>query len=198
MLIYEGMESFDTARILYLSLLLGAVAFYYVIANRRTLGAMVRHAVLWALIFIGVLSAVGLWQDVRPRLAPAQISRGDGIIAVDRDMTGHFSVRAAVNGTPVAFLVDTGASNVVLSMEDAERAGIDIGNLVFTGRAQTANGTVRTAPVTLDTLDLEGVHDRKVRAYVTDGELFGSLLGMDYLRRYERIEIQRDKLILTR
>jgi len=192
------MDSFDTARILYLSLLLGAVGFYYIVANRRNLGQLLRHAALWARIFIGALAAVGLWQDVRPRLAPAQIIRGDGVIEVDRDQSGHFSLTAMVNGAPVAFLVDTGASNVVLSLRDAERAGINVDDLTFTGRAQTANGTVRTAPVKIDTLSLGGIQDDRVRAYVTDGDLFGSLLGMDYLRRYDRIEIKQDKLILTR
>jgi len=192
------MDSFDTARILYLSLLLGAVGFYYIVANRRNLGQVLRHAALWALIFIGALAAVGLWQDVRPRLAPAQIIRGDGVIQVDRDPSGHFSLVAMVNGAPVEFLVDTGASNVVLSLKDAERAGINVDDLTFTGRAQTANGTVRTAPVKIDTLSLGGIQDDRVRAYVTDGDLFGSLLGMDYLRRYDRIEIKQDKLILTR
>lgn len=192
------MDSSDTARILYLSLLLGVIGFYYIVANRRNMGRLLRHAALWALIFIGALSAIGLWQDLRPRLAPAQITRGAGIIEVERDQSGHFSVTAHVNGTPVAFLVDTGASNVVLSRDDAVRTGINIDDLVFTGRAETANGTVRTAAVKLDTLNLEGIQDDRVRAYVTDGDLFGSLLGMDYLRRYESIEIRRDRLILTR
>jgi len=192
------MDSFDTARILYLSLLLGAIGFYYIVANRRNLGQVLRHAALWALIFIGALAAVGLWQDVRPRLAPAQIIRGNGVIQVDRDQSGHFSLVAMVNGAPVEFLVDTGASNVVLSLKDAERAGINVDDLPFAGRAQTANGTVRTAPVKIDTLSLGGIQDDRVRAYVTDGDLFGSLLGMDYLRRYDRIEIKQDKLILTR
>lgn len=188
----------DTGRILYLSLLLGVVGFYYVIANRNRMGQMLRHAVLWVLIFIGALAAVGLWQDVSPRLAPAQISDGNGVITVDRDHSGHFSVIADVNGAPVEFLVDTGASNVVLSLDDAKRAGIDIDNLAYTGRAQTANGMVRTAPVRIEALTLEGITDQRVRAYVTDGELFGSLLGMDYLQRYKSIEIKQNKLVLTR
>lgn len=192
------MTADDTARMLYLTLLVGAIGFYYIVANRKHLGQVVRHAVMWALIFIGVLAAVGLWQDVQPRLAPAQITRGDGVVEVPRDRSGHYVLWAEVNGVTTEFLVDTGASNVVLSAQDAERAGVDMENLTFLGEAQTANGTVRTAPVWIDTLELGGIRDERVKAYVTDGDLFGSLLGMDYLRRFEKIEIARDKLILTR
>lgn len=103
-----------------------------------------------------------------------------------------------MNGVRTEFLVDTGASNVVLSRADAEAAGIAVDTLAFTGRAQTANGLVRTAPVNIDTLMFGGIQDDDVRAYVTDGDLFGSLLGMDYLSRYESIEISRNRLILTR
>ena len=192
------MTADDSARILYLSLLLGAIGFYFIVANRRRMGQMVRHAALWALIFIGLLAAAGLWQDVQTRIAPAQIVSGDGVIEVPRDRSGHYVVMANLNGTAVEFLVDTGASNVVLSMEDAKRAGIDVDNLAFLGRAETANGTVRTAPVWVKNLSFGGIVDHDVRAYVTDGDLFGSLLGMDYLQRFERIEITRDRLILTR
>ncbi|WP_417270534.1 retropepsin-like aspartic protease family protein [Celeribacter sp.] len=192
------MTSDDSARVLYLSLLLGAVGFYYLIANRKRMGQMVRHAVLWALIFIGIIAAVGLWTDVKPRLAPAQINHGNGVVEIPRDRSGHYVVTASVNGAPIEFLVDTGASNVVLSAEDAARVGINVDDLAFVGQAQTANGTVRTAPVRIDTMELGGIQDDRVKAYVTDGELFGSLLGMEYLQRFEKIEISRDRLILTR
>lgn len=193
------MNADDTASFIYLSLLLGAIAFYYVIANRRHLSKMIRHAVLWALIFIGVLAGVGLWEDVHPRLiTPAQITHGDGVIEVPKDRRGQFNVVAKANGVNVEFLIDTGASNVVLSMEDAKSIGVDIESLTFLGSAQTANGEVRIAPTYIDTFNLGGVQDDGLKVYVTDGDLFGSLLGMDYLRRFEKIEIARDTLVLTR
>lgn len=192
------MDTFDTPRFFYLAILLGALVFYTVIANRRALGQMLRHAILWALLFIGVLAGYGLWQEVAPRLAPVQITHGTGVIEIPKDRSGHFVLIAEVNGELIEFLVDTGASNVVLSREDAQKSGIRLDNLAFTGIANTANGTVETAAVTIDTLNVGGVQDENVRAYVTGGELFGSLLGMSYLQRFEKIEITREKLILTR
>lgn len=192
------MDNFDTARFLYLAILLGAVGFYTLVSYRRALGQMLRHMILWALIFIGILAGYGLWQDIAPRLAPVQITHGTGVIEIPKDRSGQFVLSAQVNGTPIEFLVDTGASNVVLSHADAQKAGVEIDDLSYTGVAQTANGIVKTSVVSIDTLNVGGVQDDDVRAYVTDGDLFGSLLGMDYLRRFEKIEITREKLILTR
>ncbi len=62
---------------------------------------------------------------------------------------GHFLVEAVVEGTPLAFVIDTGASDVVLSPADAERLGFRPDELRFTRRYQTANGVVAAAPVTL-------------------------------------------------
>ena len=192
------MEGIDVDNFIYLSVLFAALSFYLLLSQRRHIGRMVRHLTLWILIFIGVMASIGLWEDLRPRIAPTQIIAGDGIIEVERGTSGHYSVRADVNGSEIDFLVDTGASNIVLSRRDALAAGFDVDNLIFTGRAQTANGIVKTAPVHIDTLYFGGIEEQNIKAYVTDGELFGSLLGMDYLSRFEKIEIQRGKLILTR
>ena len=98
----------------------------------------------------------------------------------------------------VDFVVDTGATDIVLSQADASRIGLDLGQLAFTGRASTANGIVETARVTLDKIEIANVIDRNVSAIVNKGELFGSLLGMGYLQRWGRIEIENGVLSLTR
>jgi aspartyl protease family protein len=93
--------------------------------------------------------------------------------------------------------VDTGATDMVLSHEDARRAGIEPEALTYLGSADTANGVVRTARVTLDEVAIEGILDRNIDAVVTDGALDSSLLGMNYLHLFSRIEIADGELILT-
>ena len=76
--------------------------------------------------------------------------------------------------------------------------GIDIDRLIYSGRATTANGEVRTASVRLDEVALAGAVDRDLRAVVNGGEMRESLLGMSYLSRFERIEIAEGRLVLER
>jgi len=192
------MDSFDLPRLVYLSILGSVLVLWFVVQGRESLGRLLQHAALWGLIFLGAIAAVGLWEDIRQTVAPAQSVVSDSRIELPRAPDGHYYLTARVEGTPVRFVVDTGATQIVLSRSDAERAGIDTGRLVYTGRARTANGTVRTAPVRLDRVAIGPIEDRGVRAVVNEGEMDGSLLGMDYLRRFSSVEIAGDTLVLTR
>ncbi|WP_424942987.1 retropepsin-like aspartic protease family protein [Aliiroseovarius crassostreae] len=193
------MTADDYARLAYLALLLTAVAGYFISENRFNLGQTLRHALIWVFIFIGAMAGVGLWNDVRNDIAPRQsYLENTGQITLPRAFDGHFYARLKLNGQPVDFVVDTGASNVVLTKEDAERAGVDLDALRFFGRAQTANGTTRTAPANIARVELEGITDYGVEVWVNEGEMGQSLLGNAYLQRFEKIEISRDELVLTR
>jgi clan AA aspartic protease (TIGR02281 family) len=116
---------------------------------------------------------------------------------VPRAPDGHYYLTLSINGTPVEFMVDTGATTVVLSRRDAERLGLDPASLVYLGEAQTANGTVRTARVKLTEVVLGPWRDEVVAASVTDGEMYRSLLGMDYLGKFH-LELAADRLLLRR
>jgi aspartyl protease family protein len=119
----------------------------------------------------------------------------DGSVEVPRAEDGHYYLTLAINGTEVPFMVDTGASGMVLAGRDAERLGIDPESLAFLGEATTANGVVRTARVTLPTVELGPFRNVDFRAFVTEGELDQSLLGMDYLGQF-RMEFAGGKLVL--
>lgn len=193
------MTSDDIGQLIYLVLLISVIGGYFLLSNRLNLGQTLRQAMLWGLIFLGMIAAYGLWQDVQRELLPQQaVFADDARVEVPRGPDGHYHLRLEANGVPVDFIVDTGATDIVLSKEDAARIGFDLNELVYTGLANTANGTVRSARVWLDTLDLSGITDRNVSAWVNEGELFGSLLGMAYLSRYDRISIENNILVLER
>ena len=181
-------------------LLLGAViAGWHFVANRKQMGKMAQQAAIWIFIFLGAIVAAGLWSDIRDTVVPRQAVMQDGRqVVVPMATDGHFYLTLELNGTPVRFVVDTGASEMVLSAEDAARVGIPQETLVFSGRAYTANGTVETAPVRLETVALGPIVDQGVRAVVNRGELAESLLGMSYLRRFDRLEISGGQLLLER
>ncbi|KFI30281.1 aspartyl protease [Haematobacter massiliensis] len=193
------MSGNDVGQFIYLMLLLAAVGGSFLLGRRGGGMTLLRHAALWGLIFFGVLAVIGLWGDIRSTVMPRQQVMEDGArIEVPRGRDGHFHLTLEVDGTPVSFIVDTGASNVVLSREDARAIGLDPDELPYFGQAMTANGLVRTARVRLEELRLGPHAERNVTAWVSEGEMPGSLLGMDYLRRFERLEIAGDRMILTR
>lgn len=193
------MSSFDIGNAIYLILLLAMVLTWFVAQNRQSLGKTVQQALAWGLIFIGIVAAIGVWDDIRQTLRPTQsVITETGQIEVPRAPDGHYYLTLLINDKPIDFLVDTGASEVVLTSNDAERAGLALDNLIYSGRAMTANGEVRTALVKLDSVELGDVLDRGVTAWVNEGEMDQSLLGMAYLRRWNRIEISDSALVLTR
>lgn len=193
------MSEFDYARVFYLVLLGGAVVLWFFAQNRNSLGKVTQQALIWALIFIGVIAAVGLWGDIRNTVMPGQaVVAEDGRIELPRAADGHYYLTADVNGAPIRFVVDTGASQIVLAKADAEKAGLATEELSFVGRAFTANGEVRTAPVRLERVEVGPLVDEDVRAVVNEGELDQSLLGMEYLQRFTSVEITNGTLVLTR
>jgi aspartyl protease family protein len=193
------MDGDTWGRLAYLGLLGLALAGWLVVENRGRMGAMLRQGLAWGLIFLGAVAGYGLWSDIRTEVAPRQAVMAEGSrIEIPRAPDGHFYLTLHVAGTPVRFMIDTGATNVVLSDRDAERLGIDLRTLAFTGQARTANGVIRTARLTLPDVTLDGRPEGRLPAWVGDGLLDVSLLGMDYLNRFDRVEIARDAMILTR
>jgi aspartyl protease family protein len=187
------------ASLIYLSLIGSVIAGYFLLANRHQMGRMAQQAAVWALIFVGVAAGAALWDDIRSTSANRQsVFQGGDRIVTTRAPDGHYHLTLGINGTPVDFLVDTGATEIVLTLEDARRIGLNPADLRFTGRASTANGTVETARVTLDQVSLGGQVDRSVTAMVSGGQMPGSLLGMRYLSRFASMAIEGKTLTLIR
>ena len=157
-----------------------------------------RNALIWVVIFLGLMIIYNNWDDIARDFGGGQTTFTDGRVEVPKGPDNHFHLTLYINTVAVDFLVDTGATQVVLTREDARRVGLDPDTLAYIHTAFTANGEVRTAPVWLDRVELGDIVDTRIRASVNGGDMNGSLLGMSYLSRFESIEIRNNMLILTR
>jgi aspartyl protease family protein len=192
------MSSDQTAEAIYLSLLGGALLLSYLLASRINIGKMLQQMGIWVLIFMGAIAVIGMWPEIQRTITPRQSVVDGTTIVLPRARDGHYYLTLDINNVPVEFVVDTGASQVVLTQDDAKRIGLNPSSLSYLGTASTANGTVRTAAVRLDTVSLAAITDTNVRAVVNDGQMFGSLLGMTYLSNFDSITIKDGQLILSR
>jgi aspartyl protease family protein len=117
--------------------------------------------------------------------------------ALKAGQNGHFIVKAEINGRDVRVMVDTGASAVALSYEDAEKVGLHPSNLDFNVPVSTANGVVKAAGVNLDKIEIDGVRVSDVQGLVMpEGVMRGSLLGMSFLGKLKSFKVEDGVLYL--
>ena len=130
-------------------------------------------------------------------LVPGHVVSHGRMVEIGRANDGDFSVRAQINGAHVQMVLDTGASSVVLTREDAKAAGLPLEVLNYTINIDTANGRTKAAPVTLDRITIGGLEERSVEALVAQpGQLRMSLLGMSFLNRLQSWQVSGDRLTL--
>jgi len=133
----------------------------------------------------------------RPVATPEPAPVDSRSVVVSRNGRGHFQLDARVDGRRLSFMVDTGASVIALTEDDAATLGIHPSAGEFTALVKTANGVVRAAPVELDRVEIEDITVRNVAAMVLpDGALSDNLLGMSFLSRLHRWEFADGKLVL--
>lgn len=133
----------------------------------------------------------------RSNAADAGAANGLGLVELRMQGDGHYHADAEVNGRSVPVLVDTGATLVALTYEDAEAAGIFVRPSDYTAISHTANGTARFAPITIDRVSIGGITVRHVQAAVSErGKLGVTLLGMAFLSKLNRVEMRDGKLLL--
>jgi len=183
---------------------------------------LVNQALSW--LFLGAMAVVGTlyFQDLRTLTAralgippPQELAELEarnaaeaerkrttalmraGAVRLPRSGDGHYYSSVDINGRSIDVMVDTGASFVSMTYEDARRAGIFLSDADFKYKMQTANGIARSAHVLLDRVEIGPITVRNVRASVSQpGALFQTLLGMSFLGRLERFEMRRGELIL--
>jgi aspartyl protease family protein len=172
---------------------------------RANPGSALRYGAIWVAIFLGIAGlysfkndAAFIGQRIMGALSPTQgVAHDDGTLSFDAGPDGHFRIQAQVNGGRVTFMVDTGATDVVLAPNDARRIGIDPASLVFDQFAETANGTVSGAAIRLDSLVVGSIEMNGLPATVNGADMSESLLGMEFLSRLHGWRVENGVLTLV-
>jgi aspartyl protease family protein len=164
----------------------------------------VTAALLW--VVVGLLLVIGysyrfeigqVADRVEAELIPGHVISHGRTVEVARTGAGDFAISAQINGAKVPVVLDTGASSVVLTPDDAKAAGLPLDLLNYSVSIDTANGRTRAAPVTLDHIDIGALEERSVEALVVQpGQLHTSLLGMSFLNRLQSWQVVGDRLVL--
>jgi len=119
-------------------------------------------------------------------------------VTLYRGVNGHFETQGLVNHqTLLSFMIDTGASSVVLSYEDATALGLDMQELIFAIPASTSNGTARFASIRLQSLKIGEIERNNIRALIAQPRaLSDSLLGMNFLNSLSGYNVRADQMTL--
>jgi aspartyl protease family protein len=172
----------------------GAAAGWLTLASAAAVSLLYLHEIQGASRAI-----LGLETSSPPNraAAPVRSAPGNRIVEIKAGAHGHYFTSAEVNGRSVDVLVDSGASIVALTYDDARRAGVFVRGSDYTQRVSTANGFARVAPVVLDRISIGAITVRHVPAAVTEpGSLATSLLGMSFLARLQRVDMRAGTLLL--
>lgn len=168
------------------------------------------------LLFAGLMIAVGVFapgmleraaesavrtepaEPAEERESAASLQHG-GLVRLQADRNGHYFTDIEVNHRPLEALVDTGATVVALRYEDARALGLVHPGDTFDIGVRTANGNGRARRVTLRSVTVGTITIREIEAIVLEqGALATNLLGMSFLKRLSRFEVQRGQLVLER
>ena len=194
----------DTPQVIYLLAFLILVGGGLFARIARRPNQALQHAGIW--LGIGLVVLIGysyrgelgaVVQRLSGELDPSAGQAVDGQqMRFTAEADGQFHVEAVVGSTPMRFLVDTGASEVMLSPADARRLGYEPSTLTYSRIYQTANGTVRGAPVTIPEISIGPIRLTNVEASVNEHETDGSLLGMSFLGRLSGYQVSGNTLTL--
>ena len=204
-----GLQNSEFAEVALLSMW-GAIIAAAIIPRQGSLKIAARNAAIW--LFIVLLLTAGYifrydLQDLGSKftagLIPgsvATVQGDDGVpkIVLSRTQNGHFVAKTSVNGAAISMLVDTGATAIVLTEQDAEAVGIDINSLSFSVPVSTANGTAQAAQAKISSIEIGTIRRDNLRILVSqEGALDKSLLGMTFLNSLTSFEFRGGRLYLT-
>jgi aspartyl protease family protein len=172
---------------------LGVAAGWLALACAAAVSLVYLHEIKSAAsVLLGLETSYSATRPAEPARPPQR-----RIVEIRAAAHGHYLASAEVNGRAIEVLVDSGASLVALTYDDARRAGLSVRDSDYTRRVSTANGIARVAPVVLDRVSVGPITVSNVPAAVTEpGALATSLLGMSFLSRLQRVDMRAGTLVL--
>ncbi len=181
-----------------------------VLTARQPLGHTLKQLVAWLAIFLIVMAAYTHryeLQDIASNITGGLVpgspistvdAHGRNKITLIRNNSGHFVARGAIGSASVTFLIDTGATDIVLANTDAANAGIKTGKLHYSIPVSTANGMTTSARATIGNISIGPIKYENITVMVArKNDLQTSLLGMNFINRLRSFEIRGDRMILT-
>ena len=199
------MQNDDLQQIIYLIILISVMIIGISSRREMTLKKIVKYSLIWlgvAFIFVALYAYRFEFSDFKNRISgeinptSAQLNQ-QGQLVINISDDSHFYVKLLINKIPILFMIDTGASDIMLSINDANKIGINTRNLIFNRPYQTANGRSFGASIKLKEVEISGVKFKDIYASVNQGDMGVALLGMSFLRRFSKYEFFQDRLVLT-
>lgn len=179
------------------------------LCSRIKLTHHLRNFLIWTcfiLILMVLYNARYEFQDLGYKLtaglipaSPVTSYNENGMsVHLERMASGHFETRALVNGQTIQFMVDTGASSIVLSYEDAQKIGINVRDLRFNIDVNTANGETTSAASSVQSIKIGAIERDHIPVLISQPRAMrGSLLGMNFLDRLSGYSVRGDRMILV-
>lgn len=201
----ENPSWLDTATMIRMVAILAVISSGLLFIRQVNLRQAARNILMWAGI-MGFLALGFAYQEplrdaalrLRSGLIPGYpVQTGAREMVISESEGGNYLLYGTVNSARMRFLIDTGASDIVLSPADARRAGIDFSLLNFDHRYETANGVGNGALTRVNAISIGGAHFSDVDVSVNQTDMNASLLGMSFLRRFKSFNFARGKLTLT-
>jgi aspartyl protease family protein len=199
------MTNSDLPQIIYLVALLAFLLSSFFFNKQIKASKVFAQLSIW-LVITFILIAIysfrfeflNLKQRVAGELFPSKISRiGERKLAIKAANDGHFYINILVNGKKIRFMVDTGASDIVLNYSDAQKLGINFKEISSFRRYQTANGFVVNGMINIEEMQLENIKFNNIQVAVSSKDIGNSLLGMSFLSQFEKYEFYQNNLVLS-
>ncbi len=200
---FNNLNESDWQNFAYIALLLAFMA-PRLLSREMPFAKTLQYIALWgfvALFFVSLYTyryqliefKDKIFSAVSPT-SPTINKNGQIVIKIAQD--GHFYIDTKINNLDVRFMIDTGASDVIISQKEAKRIGVNFEKLNFNKIYQTANGKTSGANIVLDEIWIADRKFEKVNASINKSEMGQSLLGMSFLKRFNKYEFYREELIL--